>query len=82
MIRLIRILGVVLMVAGAIAILTWLIEPLREIWPVAVDWFRGLPMAIQVGLVLAAIGFTLLLGSVIWERLEDRKSESDLLDDV
>ena len=31
MIRLVRILGVILMAAGAIVILTWLIEPLREV---------------------------------------------------
>ena len=81
MIRLIRILGVMLMVAGGIVILTWFIEPLREAMPLIRDWFVSLPIAIRVGLIIAAIGFTLLFSSVVWERLEDRKSEHDLLDE-
>ena len=81
MIKLVRILGWLLMAIGALVILTWLIEPLRAIWPVAYDWFRSLPGAIQFGLVIAAVGFLLLFSSLIWERLEDRKREGSLLDD-
>ncbi len=81
MIRLVRILGVVLMAAGVIVILTWLIEPLRELLPAIVDGFRSLPITIQIGLTLAAIGFLLLFATVVWERIEDRKSEGNLLDE-
>ncbi len=81
MIRLVRILGVILMAAGVIAILTWLIEPIRDLWPLLFDAFRDLPIAIQIGLILAAVGFLLLLGSLIWERIEDCKSEKDLQDE-
>ena len=81
MIRLIRIMGVMLIVAGALAILSWFIEPLREAWPFVYEWFVSLPIAIRVGLIIAAIGFLLLFGSVIWERIEDRKTEENLLDD-
>ena len=81
MIRFVRIMGGLLIVLGAIVILTWLIEPLRAVWPVLIDGFRSLPIAIQIGLIIAAIGFLLLMSSIIWERLEDRKREGSLLDD-
>ena len=81
MIRLVRILGVGLMVVGSLAILSWMIKPLRDVWPMIIDSFRAMPIAIQIGLILAAIGFVLLFGSIIWERLEDRKTETNLLDD-
>ena len=82
MIQFIRIFGGLLIVIGAIVILTWLIKPLREAWPFLIDAFRSLPAAIQIGLIVAAIGFLMLLSSIIWERLEDKKREgSSLLDD-
>ncbi len=81
MIRLVRIIGIVLMAVGVIVILTWLIEPLREVLPAIVDWFRTLPITIQIGLTLAAIGFLLLFATLVWERIEDRKSEGNLLDE-
>ena len=81
MIRIIRILGALLIVIGALVILSWLIEPLREFWPTLFEWFRSLPGAIQFGLVIASIGFLILFSSILWERLEDRKQEGSLLDD-
>ena len=81
MIRIIRILGVLLIVIGVVVILSWLIEPLRKLWPALFDWFRSLPGAIQFGLVIAAIGFLILFSSILWERLEDRKTEGSLLDE-
>jgi hypothetical protein len=76
MIRLVRIVGILLAAAGAVICLAWAIEPLREIWP----WLRSLPWPLQLGFGLAATGLLLLLGSLIWERLEDRKQDKDLLD--
>ena len=81
MIQFLRILGGVLMGIGALVILAWLIKPLRQVLPTIYDGFRSLPGAIQFGLVIAAIGFVLLISSLIWERLEDRKQEGSLLDD-
>ena len=77
MIRLIRIMGVLMMATGVIILLAWFIKPLRAIWP----WLLKLPWPIQVGLAAAAIGFLLLLGSLIWERLEEREKDRTLLDD-
>ena len=81
MIQFIRILGVLLMAIGALVIVAWLIKPLRQAMPVIYDGFRSLPGAIQFGLVIAAVGFLLLISSLIWERLEDRKQEGQLLDE-
>ena len=82
MIQFVRIMGGVLIVIGAFVILTWLIKPLREAWPFLIDAFRSFPAAVQIGLIVASIGFLLLFSSIIWERLEDRKREgSSLLDD-
>ena len=81
MIRTVRIIGALLMVAGAVVILSWLIKPLRQIWPYLFEWFRSMPGAVQLGLVLAAIGFLILFSSLVVERMEDRKKEGSLLDD-
>ena len=81
MIRLLRIIGISLVAIGILVIVTWLIEPLRNIVPFVYDWFRTLPIAMQIGLSVAAIGFLLLFSSIVWERIEDRKQEENLLDD-
>ena len=77
MIRLIRILGFLLMAAGAVVLLTWLIVPLRFVWP----WLRELPWPVQFGLGASAVGLLLLMGSLIWERLEEREKDSRLRDE-
>ena len=71
-------LGLLLVGVGAILILTWFIKPLRAVWP----WFRALPWPIQAGLGAAAVGFLILMGSVIWERLEDLEKERHYTDDL
>jgi hypothetical protein len=77
MIRLIRVTGLLFMGAGAILLLVWFIKPLRFFWP----WLRTLPWPIQAGLAAAAVGLLLLMGSLIWERLEDRERDWSLRDD-
>ena len=78
MIGLTRITGFLLIAAGVLVILTWLIEPLREIWPA----FRSLPWPIQLGLGLAAGGLTIVLASLIWERYEERDNDRSLREDT
>ena len=75
--RLVRITGFLLIAAGAVVALTWFIEPLREIWP----WLRQLPLPIQIGFALAGAGLILLVGSLLWERWEDREHDKSLLED-
>ena len=77
MTRLIRLFGFLLIGAGALVLASYLIEPLRAVWP----WLLQLPLPIQIGLGIATVGFLLLMGTVLWERLEDRQYDRDLLDD-
>ena len=77
MIRSVRIAGFLFIVAGAIVILTQLIEPLRQIWP----WLRQLPLPIQIGFGLAALGLLILMGSLIYERIDERAKDRKLLDE-
>ena len=77
MIRLVRITGFLLIGLGALVILTWLIEPLREVWPALLE----LPFPVRVGLSMAAVGLLILMGSLIWERYEDRENDRSLRED-
>ena len=77
MIRLVRITGFLMVVAGALVILSWLIEPLREIWPLV----RALPWPIQLGLGMAGLGLLVVLASLLWERMESRETDRELLDE-
>ena len=77
MTRLVRIVGFLMIGAGTLVVVIWAIKPLRFIWP----WLRQLPWPIQLGFSIAAVGLVVLMASVIWERLEDRQLEGDLLDE-
>lgn len=77
MIRLLRIVGFLLIAAGVVSIATWLIKPLRFLWP----WLKELPLAVQIGLGAAAAGLLLLLGTLIWERIEDHEKEKGMIDE-
>lgn len=77
MIRLVRITGFLLMIAGAIVVMTWLVEPLRAVWP----WLLQLPWPLKLGFALAAAGLTVLIASLIWERWQLRDEDRSLLDE-
>ena len=78
MIRLVRILGFMMMAGGGLILLTYLVTPLRALWP----WFRSLPLPVQIGLGAALVGLLILLGTLIWERLEERDADRALRDDL
>jgi hypothetical protein len=75
--RLLRNAGFGLVVLGILLLLVWAIEPLRMIWP----WIRGLPLPIRVGVTAAAIGLAVLFGSLVTERIRDRKEDEHLRDE-
>ncbi len=75
--RLVRLTGLLLIAAGAIVVLTWIIKPLRAVWP----WLKQLPLPIQIGLGAAGIGFVLILASMLWERFEERDQDQHLKDE-
>ncbi len=77
MIQLLRITGFLLVIFGALLILTWLVEPLRALWPLLVN----LPIAIQIGLIAGSIGLLLLLASLIYERWRERDADRRLRED-
>ena len=72
-----RIFGFSLMALGALLIIVWFIEPLRAVWP----WLLTLPLPIRLGVILAAIGITVLMVSLIYERVREREQDKDLLDE-
>jgi hypothetical protein len=74
MIRLLRITGFLLMAAGALILATYLIEPLRFLWP----WLLRLPLPIRIGLAAAGLGLVLLIGTLLYERLEERDQDRRL----
>ena len=77
MTRLVRITGFLLIAAGAIVGLSWIIKPLRAVWP----WLKQLPLAIQIGLGAAGCGLVLGFASLLWERFEEREDDQRLKDD-
>lgn len=74
---LLRISGWLLVAAGAIIVLTWFIEPLREIWP----YLLQLPLPIRIGLSVAGLGLTVIMATLIWERWNEREEDESLLED-
>jgi hypothetical protein len=77
MISLLRNVGIGLIVLGTVLLLFWAVEPLRMVWP----WIRGLPLPIRIGVIAAAIGLAILLGSLISERIRDREADKELRDE-
>jgi hypothetical protein len=77
MIKLVRVVGFLLMAAGALVLLVWLIVPLRFVWP----WLNALPWPIKLGFGAASLGLVVLMASLIWERLEDRGGDRSLRDE-
>jgi len=77
MIRLVRICGFLMIAMGALILLSYLIAPLRAIWP----WLLRLPLPIQIGLSVGVAGLILTLSSLLWERFEERESDHFLKDD-
>lgn len=78
MTQLLRNAGIGLILLGLALVLLWAIEPLRMFWP----WVRGLPLPVRIGGGAAVLGFAVLLGSLIGERIRERGADKDLLDEI
>jgi hypothetical protein len=76
MIRFTRILGYLLSGVGALALLFWMIRPLRAVWPFLLE----LPWPIRLGLGTLLLGFLLVMASLIAERIEERGADRALRD--
>ncbi|NKB88269.1 MAG: hypothetical protein GKS06_08625 [Acidobacteria bacterium] len=77
MIRLLRITGFLLIGIGAAIVASYLIKPLRLLWP----WLLALPLPIQIGGLIAGFGITLLCGTILWERFDNYESDRSLRDE-
>lgn len=60
-----RIIGILMMLIGALVAGSWFIEPLRQVWPLLFD----LPLPIRIGLGVAAAGLLVVFGTVLHERI-------------
>lgn len=76
MIRLLRIVGFLLIIAGLLLAASWFIEPLRELWPLLLD----LPLPIRIGLIVAGIGLLVVFATVVHDSLTaDKRSLNENL---
>lgn len=78
MIQLFRIVGFLLILAGGLIVVTWMIEPLRALWPLLLS----LPTPVLIGIAVGFAGLLLLLASIIWERVRDQPADKQLREDL
>ena len=76
MIHFTRVLGYLFSAVGVLALLFWMIRPLRAIWP----YLLQLPVPIQLGLGTLLLGFLLVMASLIAERIEESGDDEALRD--
>lgn len=74
MIRFTRVLGYLFSAVGILALLFWMIKPLRAVWP----YLLALPWPIRLGLATLLLGFLLVMASLIAERFEESGDDEAL----
>ncbi|MGB1048929.1 MAG: hypothetical protein ACPG3U_04500 [Rhodothermales bacterium] len=70
--------GFALVILGFLITASWFIDPLWEV----VSHYRLLPVPLQLGIAIAAIGLTVLMISLIAERWADREADAALREDA
>ena len=70
--------GFALIVLGMLIFLSWFIDP---VWQV-LQMFNQLPVPLQIGSAVAALGLTVLILSLLAERWSDREAEAALREDA
>lgn len=73
-----RRIGFAFIILGVLITLSWFIDP---VWQV-LHLFRKLPVPLQLGLGVAAVGLTVLMISLLAERWSDRDADSALREDT
>lgn len=73
MIKLLRTIGFLLIIAGLALAASWFIEPLRELWPLLLD----LPLPIRIGLLVAGIGLLVVFATVVHDNATADKRSLD-----
>ncbi len=74
MVRAIRIVGVALMACGVLLVVTYTISPLRFLW----RWFQWMDLPLQIGTAVAVVGLTILLTTMLFERIALRSYDKEL----
>jgi hypothetical protein len=74
MIHFTRVLGYLFSAVGILALLFWMIRPLRAVWP----FLLALPWPIRLGLSALLLGFLLVMASLIVERIEESGADEAL----
>lgn len=74
MVRHLRILGITMIGLGALLLVTYIVKPLDLVWA----WFRSMPLPLQIGIAVAAVGLVVLMTSLVVEKRRDSRSEGDL----
>jgi len=70
--------GFALFVLGVLITLSWFIDP---VWQ-ALQFYGELPVPLQIGFAVAAVGLTVLMISLIAERWTDREADAALREDT
>ena len=70
--------GFALIVLGMLIFLSWFIDP---VWQV-LQMFNQLPVPLQIGSAVAAVGLTVLILSLVAERWADREADAALREDA
>ena len=73
-----RLIAIVCIIIAVGILVTYVIPPLRAVWP----WLMALPMGIRVAVILITLGAVTLFATTIAERIEQKRSEGDLSDDA
>ena len=70
--------GFAMVILGFMITLSWFIDPLWEV----LSHYRLLPVPLQIGIAVAAVGLTVLMISLIAERWTDREADAALREDI
>jgi hypothetical protein len=72
----VRRIGFAMMVLGIVLIILYIIPSFRWAWL----WFKLLPGPVRFGLGVSAVGLTILMLHLVWERWRDRDADRALRD--
>jgi hypothetical protein len=73
-----RMTGAIMVAAGVLIVLSYFFVPLGRV----LNWFWLLPVQLQIGFGVAAIGLTVLIISLLAERWKDRHKDKALRDET
>ena len=73
--RVMRIVAVAFMLLGVLLLVTYVVSPLRVLWS---WWYGSLPLPLQIGSAVAAVGLVILLTTMFVDRMMNRGYDKEL----